>query len=549
MAPDEVEAFTEGLTPLLRGLEDVVEGRLQPWPEGDGAKDGPRRWNSFSVHASGRAFDFGGLRTGGLEADRLFEAFQGRVEAAGRDGFDGAKLLGVASVSAYAKVVRVKPRASGRVVDARIRLEIGGVTREGVRVQAVLGIQATALRGEDEAPREVALECDEIEIVRGPEGAPAFVEKTAGLLAGDADAAAVLGIGMDRWAQRLDDPGMTAFFGHQGLAAGDVTGDGLPDLYVAMPAGIPNMLLVQQPDGTARDMARDLGVAWLDDTKGVLIQDLDGDGEAEIVSALGHVIVVQVPAVKGEARTFRVAGWGAAPDEAPFYSIAASDVDGDGMAELFGTRYMATRYADTVPVPFDEARNGPGNCLFRFDGRRFVDVTEAFGLRESDGGRFSLACQFVDVDQDGDEDLYVVNDFGSNRLWRLDEGRFVDATDGLGLADRGAGMGASWGDVDGDGHLDVYVTNMFSSAGQRVALQASYAPELEAERRAGARQLTRGSSLLRRGEDGRYRRDPGAGVSMGRWGWGGIFAELNGDGRLDIVAPAGFLTGPKPGDL
>ncbi len=36
---------------------------------------------------------------------------------------------------------------------------------------------------------------------------------------------------------------------------------------------------------------------------------------------------------------------------------------------------------------------------------------------------------------------------------------------------------------------------------------------------------------------------------MGRWAWGAAFVDLNADGREDLVSPAGFLTGPKPGDL
>ena len=60
--------------------------------------------------------------------------------------------------------------------------------------------------------------------------------------------------------------------------------------------------------------------------------------------------------------------------------LAATDLDGDGVHELFGTRYVRTRYVDSIPVPFDEARNGPENCLFRFDGKRWVDVTREAGI-------------------------------------------------------------------------------------------------------------------------------------------------------------------------
>ena len=73
---------------------------------------------------------------------------------------------------------------------------------------------------------------------------------------------------MDRLATRLDDAALSAWFGHQGIAAGDVNGDGLPDLYVGMPSEVPNLLLIQEESGRVRDAAGEHGVAWLDDTKG-----------------------------------------------------------------------------------------------------------------------------------------------------------------------------------------------------------------------------------------------------------------------------------------
>ncbi|NOT01086.1 MAG: CRTAC1 family protein [Phycisphaerales bacterium] len=81
-----------------------------------------------------------------------------------------------------------------------------------------------------------------------------------------------------------------------------------------------------------------------------------------------------------------------------------------------------------------------------------------------------------DMDQDGDLDIYLINgarthsdDEGlpplRNRLYRQDAGpRFVDATDSSGLGDAGYGMGVAIGDIDNDGDEDVYVTNVGNDA-------------------------------------------------------------------------------------
>jgi hypothetical protein len=40
-----------------------------------------------------------------------------------------------------------------------------------------------------------------------------------------------------------------------------------------------------------------------------------------------------------------------------------------------------------------------------------------------------------------------------------------------------------------------------------------------------------------------------AGVTVGRWSWGSVFADLNNDGWQDLVVANGFVTGRVPDDL
>ncbi|MBD3368511.1 MAG: T9SS type A sorting domain-containing protein [Candidatus Eisenbacteria bacterium] len=93
------------------------------------------------------------------------------------------------------------------------------------------------------------------------------------------------------------------------------------------------------------------------------------------------------------------------------------------------------------------------NRLFRNDGGTFTDVTAA----PLDDAGVGMGVSWGDYDGDGDHDLYLVND-GANRLFRNDAGTFADAT-AAPLDDPGEGYGVSWVDYDLDGDLDLFVAN------------------------------------------------------------------------------------------
>jgi FG-GAP-like repeat len=71
------------------------------------------------------------------------------------------------------------------------------------------------------------------------------------------------------------------------------------------------------------------------------------------------------------------------------------------------------------------------------------------------GGTFVNA--WADFDSDGDLDLFVGFDGTANRLYRNDDGRFVDAAATAGVADARPTRAAAWGDADSDGDPDLLV--------------------------------------------------------------------------------------------
>ncbi len=132
-------------------------------------------------------------------------------------------------------------------------------------------------------------------------------------------------------------------------------------------------------------------------------------------------------------------------------ALAAFDADGDGKLDL----YLAA--AVTGP---DGVRDA---LLLNAGDGRFVDASAGWGLPAD---RASLGVAAGDFDADRRIDLFLTAPAG-NRLLRNDGSKFLDVTDqaGVGGAGQALGLTARWLDLDQDGDLDLYVVNYTTAEG------------------------------------------------------------------------------------
>ncbi|MFN0128962.1 MAG: FG-GAP repeat domain-containing protein [Verrucomicrobiales bacterium] len=363
--------------------------------------------------------------------------------------------------------------------------------------------------------------------------------------------------GFDYWRARSDRSLVADLLGAQGVAVGDVNGDLLDDIYVLQQGGLPNRLFLHQPDGTAVDISRDAGVDILDFCRSAVFADLDNDGDQDL--AVGMAWKVVFLQNDGNARYTRR---GEFPSEGQINSMAAADYDNDGDLDLYlcgrdaSGEIKAEQGALGIPMPYYDANNGgPNTLLENSGGFAFANVTKAVGM-DVNNRRFSLACSWEDYDNDGDQDLYVANDFGRNNLWRNSgkgaDGKvtFHDVAERAGVVDIGPGMSAAWGDHNNDGLMDLYVGNMWSNAGNRITLQAKFLPGADEGTKQQARRHARGNSLYVNNGDGTFRdATVESGANMARWAWSSNFIDLNNDGWQDLVVGNGMITANDTGDL
>ena len=363
--------------------------------------------------------------------------------------------------------------------------------------------------------------------------------------------------GLPFWLERQNRRRATDVYGFPGISVGDVNGDGLEDLFLCESQGVPHCLFIQNPDGTLTNKAADWKVDWLEDARSALLVDLDNDGDQDlVVAAIGFVLVAS-----NEGDSFQLQA--TLPCSEDVTHLSAADFDLDGRLDLYVSAYLKSKIARPTqihnPGYYIDANGGAPNFLFRNQGQTdgtwaFANVTEETGLDTDNLGQ-TLSSAWEDFDQDGDPDLYVANDFGSNPFYRNDVAEdgtrtFTNISNDTGSKDTAFGMSAAWGDYNRDGWMDLYVANMWSSAGKRVMSQPEFKPGIEEEEREFFQHFARGNTLLKNtGEGGFEDVSEEAGVVMGRWAWSSPFVDLNNDGWEDFVVANGYITGTGPGDL
>jgi len=130
--------------------------------------------------------------------------------------------------------------------------------------------------------------------------------------------------------------------------------------------------------------------------------------------------------------------------------LALFDYDGDGDVDIY--------FLNGAPLRGTKVDVAPRNALYRNDGNwKFTDVTKQ--ARVGDTG-YGLGVAIGDYDNDGDPDIYL-NNYGPNVMYRNNgNGTFTDVTKEAGVANgHQVGAGACFLDMDKDGDLDLYVAN------------------------------------------------------------------------------------------
>ena len=349
----------------------------------------------------------------------------------------------------------------------------------------------------------------------------------------------------------VDDAGKTykaAHYDHgSGVAAADVDGDGLVDLYFTTQLGT-NELWKNLGGGKFRNITAEAGVGLPDRIAvSASFADIDNDGDQDLYVTtvrMGNTLFEN----DGKGR-FRDISKAAGVDYVGHSSGAVFlDYDRDGLLDLFlvnvgkytteakgrGGYYLA--YEDAFSGHLHPERT-ERSVLYRNLGKnRFEDVSAKTGLLD---GSWSGDATLTDFNQDGYPDLYVLNMQGDNHYWVNQGGtKFVDRTAELFPKTPWGAMGVKAFDYDNDGDLDLFLTDMHSDMVKDIPPQDEKIKFLYKGSEkffAEPENNIFGNAFFKNQGNGTFKEASDEVWLENYWPWGVSVGDLNADGWQDIL--------------
>ena len=259
----------------------------------------------------------------------------------------------------------------------------------------------------------------------------------------------------------------------------DVNKDGYEDLYIT--GGMnDDVLYLNQKDGTFKNIFEASGMTLTRHfvTQGVVSADVNHDGWPDlfITTITSRDSVKKIPRAinllflhNGKNNTFHDATSAYRLDKMNSFSTGASfgDINQDGYPDMYIGNYfheyqgeLSTINDATIVNANSTAR---GYLLLNHHGKYFSNAYEKYGMQHKG---FGFGGVFTDFDNDGDQDLFINQDFGYKAIPdflyenQYPKNKFKDVSEVYNMDLKINSMGTAVGDYDNDGDMDYYVTNI-----------------------------------------------------------------------------------------
>ncbi|MGN6640535.1 MAG: VCBS repeat-containing protein [Mucilaginibacter sp.] len=341
------------------------------------------------------------------------------------------------------------------------------------------------------------------------------------------------------------------FYNGGGVAIGDVNNDGKPDIFFTSNQG-DCKLYINKGNWKFEDVTVKAGVKgyrrW---HTGVTMVDINGDGWLDIYisnsGGLGNADRANELYINQKDGTFK--------EEAEKYGLADKglstqaiffDFDHDGDLDCFvlNNSYRSIESFGYSPDLRNIRDPKNGDRLYRNDNGKFVDISDQAGIYGSEIG-FGLGVTAGDLFNTGWDDMYISNDFFEHDYLYQNQhnGKFKEISDKAIGHMSYASMGSDMVDINNDGLLDIFTTDMLPEGDYRLKTTTKfddydvYNAKLK---NSYHHQFTTNCLQLNNG-DGTFSEIASlADINATDWSWGALSFDFNNDGWKDIFVSNGI---------
>ncbi|MCC5941560.1 MAG: VCBS repeat-containing protein [Balneolaceae bacterium] len=346
------------------------------------------------------------------------------------------------------------------------------------------------------------------------------------------------------------------FYNGGGVAVGDITGNGFPDLYFTANQG-KNALYLNRGNYRFQNITDEAGVGdsggW---SAGVAMVDINGNGLLDIyVCKAGKVDVEDrrnklfihngvnpetgLPTFTERASEFGLDDPGYCTQPVFF------DYNGNGLLDLFIVNYNTRAFRGfDIRTIRNEVDEFAGDKLYRNnDDGTFTDVSREAGIMQNPIG-FGLSATVSDLTGNGLPDIYVANDFMERDYMYINQGDGTFRDEILSRTDVTSyfSMGSDIADINNNGLSDIFVADMLPpDYERRKVFKTPDYDNYDQHVAAGYHRKNMRNVLQLNNGDGVFT-EVGqlAGVHKSDWSWATLLADFDNSGYKDIYITNGF---------
>ena len=309
----------------------------------------------------------------------------------------------------------------------------------------------------------------------------------------------------------------------------DVDGDGTPEIFLG--GGFEQEdSFYKFKDGKFEKIEElTLKRSGEDSTYGASVIDLNKDGKNDLIinRESGSYIAMNSGSdfVQTKFETF-------VNEKSRVLDFGLGDINNDGHVDLYGAAYLTRSAMEGQNIFNKQGYGGTSVLLLNNGDNTFTNITETSGLSYTHNTFMGI---FVDMDDDSDLDLVVAHDTGKVKIWKNDgDLKFSDSknpfSDVLGYP-----MGIAVGDFNNSGLVDFYFSNVgptppaFLASGD-ITEDQTFFPKLPLFENQGGMNFIDSAAKTK--------------LADYEFSWGTVFADLNLDGKQDIILAENYVDFP-----